>query len=96
MVGPDGVVEYDESLGLRTADAVSPSVEASQVLGSIAGFGAIYLALLAVWLFVLDHKIRHGPEPLEPPGGAGRTDVLAAAVRLQDHSGSLTGAGGAR
>jgi cytochrome d ubiquinol oxidase subunit I len=96
VVGPDGVVDYDESLGLRTADAVSPSVEASQVLASIVGFGAIYLALLAVWLYVLDFKIRHGPEPLEPPGGAGRTDVLAAAARLQDHSGSLTGAGGAR
>jgi cytochrome d ubiquinol oxidase subunit I len=95
VVGPDGVVEYDESLGLRTADAVSPSVEASQVLGSIAGFGLVYLALLAVWLYVLDSKIRHGPEPLAPSGAAGRPDVLGAAARRQDHSGSLTGAGGA-
>jgi len=96
VVGPDGVVDYDESLGLRTADAVSPSVDASQVLASIVGFGLIYLALLAVWLYVLDSKIRHGPEPLEPPRGTGRTDALAAAARLQDHSGSLTGAGGTR
>ena len=53
VVGSDGVVVYDERQGLRTANAVSPAVSASQVLGSLIGFGFLYLALLATWLFVL-------------------------------------------
>ncbi len=87
--GSSGLVEYDETLGLRTRDAVSPSVSTSQVLGSLIGFGFVYCGLLAVWLFILDRKIRHGPEtvghrPDEEDG------VLAAVTRLADHSGSLT------
>jgi cytochrome d ubiquinol oxidase subunit I len=96
VVGPEGVVEYDESLGLRTADAASPSVAASQVLGSIIGFGLLYLGLLAVWLYVLDSKIRHGPEEPPLPHALPGEGALSAVVRRQDHSGSLTGAGGAR
>jgi cytochrome d ubiquinol oxidase subunit I len=88
VTGPAGVVEYDETLGLRTADAVSPAVDAAQVLGSMVGFGLIYLSLLAVWLYVLDQKIRHGPEP---PAEADRSSVLAAAARRQEHADSLTG-----
>jgi len=91
VVGPDGVVSYDESLGLRTADAVSPSVEASQVAASIVAFGLIYVGLLAVWLFLLDKKIRHGPEPLVIPDASGREGLVAAAARLRDRSDSLTG-----
>jgi cytochrome d ubiquinol oxidase subunit I len=63
VVGPDGFVAYDDRVGLRTVDAVSPSVRSDQVLGSLIGFGLIYLLLGAVWLFVLDRKIRQGPEP---------------------------------
>ncbi len=62
VVGPAGVVEYDEKVGLRTAAAVSAKLVPHQVLGSIVGFGLIYLLLAAVWLYVLDQKIRHGPE----------------------------------
>ena len=91
VVGPDGVVSYDESLGLRTADAVSPSVEASQVAASIVAFGLIYIGLLAVWLFLLDKKIRHGPEPLVTPDASDREGLVAAAARLRDRSDSLTG-----
>ncbi len=47
---------------LRTKDAVSKSVHPGQVLASIAMFGVIYALLFAVWVFVLDHKLRHGPE----------------------------------
>jgi cytochrome d ubiquinol oxidase subunit I len=92
VTGPTGVVVYDEGLGLRTQNAVSPSVDASQVLGSLIGFGIIYLCLLAVWLFVLDQKIRHGPEPVSTAedGGEG---LVAAAARRADHSDSLTGSG---
>ncbi len=47
---------------LRTSDALSKSVVASQVLSSIIIFTLIYGLLFAVWVFVLDSKIKHGPE----------------------------------
>lgn len=47
---------------LRTADALSPVVRANQVLGSILMFGLIYTLLFAVWISVVDHKIKQGPE----------------------------------
>jgi len=89
VVGASGVVEYDEGQGLRTVDAVSPGLEGRQVLGSIVGFSLVYLALAAVWLFVLDQKIRHGPEP--PASGArphGEGLATAVARHPDDH---LTG-----
>ena len=90
VVGPDGVVDYDEQLGLRTADAVSPSVSSGQVLGSVIGFGLIYMLLAAVWIFVLDRKIRQGPEP---PGHSGETggDLRDAAAARPAMAGDLTG-----
>ncbi len=54
-----------EMMGLRTADGLSESVTAEQVLGSIVLFGVIYSLLFAVWVFVLNHKIQHGPESPE-------------------------------
>ncbi|WP_166830607.1 cytochrome ubiquinol oxidase subunit I [Thalassoroseus pseudoceratinae] len=54
----DGV----QMMGLRTADGLSESVTAEQVLGSIILFGMIYSLLFAVWVFVLNNKIQHGPE----------------------------------
>jgi cytochrome d ubiquinol oxidase subunit I len=89
-VGPSGVVEYDEQLGLRTVDAVSPSVNSGQVLGSVIGFGLIYLLLAAVWLFVLDRKIRQGPEP---PGHheEKKGDLRDAAAARPAMVGDLTG-----
>jgi cytochrome d ubiquinol oxidase subunit I len=92
VVGAAGVVEYDERQGLRTADAVSPAVSAPQVLGSIIGFGLIYLVLLVLWLFVLDQKIRHGPEPIGPQRGHdGLAGVVAAAASRPGHGESMTG-----
>jgi len=49
---------------LRTSDALSKSVVASQVLGSILMFGAIYALLFVLWLFVLVRKINAGVEPV--------------------------------
>ncbi len=93
VVGPDGVVVYDEREGLRTKDAASPSVSANQVLGSLIGFCGIYLALGAVWLFVLDRKIRHGPEPATASAGE-REGVLGAAGLRAAHAGRMTGGDG--
>lgn len=57
----DGV----EMMGLKTADGLSESVTAQQVLSSIILFSIIYSMLFAVWVFVLNGKIQHGPESAE-------------------------------
>jgi hypothetical protein len=48
--------------GLRTDEAVSEAVSANQVLTSILLFGAVYLLLGVLWLFILDKKIKTGPQ----------------------------------
>ena len=50
---------------LRTGDGLSAVVKAHQVLTSLIGFGLIYLLLFVLFLFLLNRKIQHGPEPLE-------------------------------
>ncbi|NGX45276.1 MAG: Cytochrome bd-I ubiquinol oxidase subunit 1 [Chlamydiae bacterium] len=47
---------------MRTSEGVSASINASQVLGSLIMLSVIYIALLAVFLFLLNRKIQHGPE----------------------------------
>jgi len=85
------MVRYDETLGLRTANAVSKAITSGQAAGSILMFGGIYALLLAVWILVLNDKIRKGPEPLPahvlPVGTAG---VLSTVRVRVDHGDSLT------
>ncbi len=50
---------------LRTADAISPNVDASQVAGSLVMFGLLYFGLLAVFVYLLNDKIQHGPEEVD-------------------------------
>jgi cytochrome d ubiquinol oxidase subunit I len=50
---------------LRTSEGVSRSVSAGQVFGSITMFVMVYVLLFALFLFLLDRKIKHGPEPIE-------------------------------
>jgi cytochrome d ubiquinol oxidase subunit I len=62
---------------LRTSDALSKAVKAEQVLASIIMFTIIYALLFAVFLFILDSKIKHGPdEPLIPPDKTSAADLL--------------------
>ncbi|MES2272847.1 MAG: cytochrome ubiquinol oxidase subunit I, partial [Chlamydiota bacterium] len=49
---------------LRTSDGVSANITASQVGGSITMFIIIYLLLFALFLFLLNAKIQHGPEEI--------------------------------
>ncbi len=49
---------------LRTSEGVSTSIVAGQVIGSIIMFIIIYLLLFALFLFLLDRKIKHGPEEI--------------------------------
>ncbi len=53
---------------LRTSEGVSTSIAPNQVSGSIAMFVAIYLLLFALFLFLLDRKIKHGPEEVRSKG----------------------------
>lgn len=46
---------------MRTADAVSPTVTAGQILASLVLFTLLYLALFILFIYLLDQKIRHGP-----------------------------------
>lgn len=49
---------------LRTSEGVSQSIVASQVFGSITMFVSIYILLFSLFLFLLDRKIKHGPDSL--------------------------------
>ncbi|MDB5100954.1 MAG: cytochrome bd ubiquinol oxidase subunit [Cyanobacteria bacterium RYN_339] len=72
---------------LRTSDGVSKVVAANAVLASILMFGFIYLLLFFVWVYVMNDKIQHGPDPL--PAGPGGEGFLEAAGRSRDEC-SLT------
>ncbi len=54
---------------LRTEDALSKSVGAGEVLTSIILFGLIYLLLGALFIYLLNEKIQHGPEDLKVAEG---------------------------
>jgi cytochrome bd ubiquinol oxidase subunit I len=70
---------------LKTSDAVSKSVPAAHVLTSIVMFGVIYLLLLVAWLFLMDHKIKTGPEdPAQLAAEARQRGWLAAAALRSD------------
>jgi cytochrome d ubiquinol oxidase subunit I len=75
---------------LRTSEGVSKSIVGEQVLMSIILFGLIYLMLFAVWVYVLNSKIQHGPdEPDEAPPA--ESNLLEAAGTLAARGGrSLT------
>jgi cytochrome d ubiquinol oxidase subunit I len=50
---------------LRTSEALSVAVEAGQIVFSIVLFTVIYILLFALFIFLLDQKIKHGPEEEE-------------------------------
>lgn len=72
---------------LRTEDSFSTNLGGGEVLASLVGFGVIYLALFLVWLYVLNDKIRKGPEPVRMPERTTREGLLdAASARLGEGS----------
>lgn len=54
---------------LRTSDALSKSVDAGQVVISLALFSVIYVLLAALFIYLLNEKIQHGPVMDEPETG---------------------------
>ena len=51
---------------LRTSDAVSPTVSATQVATTLAIFVILYAALFYFWLTVVRRIVRRGPEEITP------------------------------
>ena len=69
---------------LRTAQGVSPHVSTAEIIASLVIFVVIYVGLLALFVYVLNDKIRHGPEEPDaesPPPGA---DAARAAAQGGD------------
>ena len=54
---------------LRTSEALSASVGPGQVILSLILFGLIYLLLFILFIFLLNEKIKHGPEEVEMKEG---------------------------
>ncbi|NOT73456.1 MAG: cytochrome ubiquinol oxidase subunit I [Cyclobacteriaceae bacterium] len=48
---------------LRTSDALSKTVTANQVVFSLILFTVVYMLLLTLFIYMLNKKIKHGPEP---------------------------------
>jgi len=72
---------------LKTTDAVSKAVSGAEVLTSIILFGLVYLLLLLVWVYVMDSKIRLGPDEVQAPVAAEARDRwLDTAARRADAS----------
>jgi cytochrome bd ubiquinol oxidase subunit I len=78
---------------LRTSDGLSQAVTAEMVLTSIIMFGVIYALLFAVWVFVLNEKIQHGPEEAPVRGESGPKWLDVAAAGTDPAGPSFTGAG---
>lgn len=72
---------------LRTSDGISKAVIGEQVLISILMFSFVYLLLFAVWVFVMNSKIQHGPEETEMPVETTENGLLEAAARLANPAG---------
>ncbi len=76
---------------LRTSEGLSRAVGSAQTLGSIVMFVVIYALLFAVWLYVLNDKIHHGPEPAEAQAGITAHSLAElAALRAGTGGGALT------
>ncbi|SYZ72338.1 Cytochrome bd ubiquinol oxidase subunit 1 [Candidatus Zixiibacteriota bacterium] len=58
-VGRQPYIVYDL---LRTSEAFSKSVTTGEVITSLILFGIIYIFLLALFIYLLNEKIQHGPD----------------------------------
>ncbi|MCB9276930.1 MAG: cytochrome ubiquinol oxidase subunit I [Lewinellaceae bacterium] len=66
---------------LRTSDALSAAVTANQVVFSLILFALIYTLLFALFLYLLDKKIKAGPENKEFIQERQRQEGIAEALR---------------
>jgi len=83
VTAANGLYQYDESLGLRTSNSFSEAVSVEEARTSLILFAILYAALTAIWIMVLDRKIRTGPEPLPITATSGGSGVVQAATDRQ-------------
>jgi len=65
---------------LRTSDSLSKVVSGQVIVTSLILFSLVYALLFAVFIFLLNHKIQHGPDeadlvPVGPLRNEPRADV---------------------
>ncbi len=48
---------------MKTRDAISPNVTSGQIIFSLSLFTVVYTGLFAVFIYLLNDKIKHGPDP---------------------------------
>lgn len=58
---------------LRTSEGISPTVGSEAVWASLLMFGVLYAILLALFVWIVIIKVRHGPELEEAPNHAAPT-----------------------
>jgi cytochrome d ubiquinol oxidase subunit I len=49
---------------MKTAEGVSPNLSTGEVVASMTMFIILYIALLTLFIYLLNGKIQHGPDPL--------------------------------
>ena len=49
---------------MKTAEGVSPTLTSAEIVASIVMFIFLYIILFALFIFLLNAKIQHGPDPL--------------------------------
>jgi cytochrome d ubiquinol oxidase subunit I len=86
----NGFVQYRMEEGLLTADAASEAVAPGQILGSIVMFSFIYAMLFAIWLYVFNHKIQAGPQPVPVGPPTTLRGIEEAAARRIEHDASMS------
>ncbi|HPI32700.1 MAG TPA: cytochrome ubiquinol oxidase subunit I, partial [candidate division Zixibacteria bacterium] len=62
---------------LRTSAAASVGIGGAHVWGSLVMFAVIYILLGALFIYLLNDKIQHGPDGAEPPAPSGSEPVIA-------------------
>jgi cytochrome d ubiquinol oxidase subunit I len=90
MLDSAGLIQYRLEEGLLTRHAVSEVVSGGQVLASIAMFSVIYGLLFWLWLYVLNHKIQAGPQPVTPAARTTGRGLEEAAAGRTIHEASLS------
>jgi cytochrome d ubiquinol oxidase subunit I len=90
VLDSSGMIQYQLNEGLLTNKAISESVAANQVVGSIVLFGVMYLLLGTIWITVLNHKIHRGPHVKVIEVKTTAAAVASVAGGWLDHRSSLS------
>ncbi len=82
-------IVYDGTRSMRTSKGLSTAVRSGAILWACVMFLLIYGLLTALWIFVLNRKIHHGPDDDKPEGD--ESGLLGAVRDLVGGRRSMTG-----